>query len=168
MDVAIRCFTAAQTLITTTIDRIVGATHPISRRRIRRISHAPINPSKAMAAIIRVLDPHQTMAEQHTTILLLAEVLQVGEDHLRARSIIHMALAEEAAMDQATEGLVETMKAMEATVVAEEHPRDEVVMVVTVVTEDRWPMVIVASEAVETHTTIPGVEVGVDIDIDTI
>jgi hypothetical protein len=159
VDVAIRCFTVVPTLTTTMIDLIAVEAPHISRRRIRRISHAHISPSRDMVAIIRALDPHRTMVEQHTTILLLAEVRQLVEaDHLRVHN---SALVEAVPLDQVTEGLEEIMAATAATVQA-----DEVGMGVTEVTGhtgDRQPMVMVATAAAA-RTTTQGVEAGVDIE----
>jgi len=166
VDVVIRCFTAAQTLTTTMIDRIPVEAPHINSRHIRRIRHVHISLSRDMVAIIRALDPHRTMAEQHTTTLLLAEVLQVEADHLRVHNITHTTLVEAVVMDQATEGPVEITAVTQATVDprAEEHQQaDEVGMQVTGVTGDRQPMVMVATAA-EARTMTQGVEVGVDID----
>jgi len=165
-DVALRCSIIVRTLTTTT-DRIVVATHRISRSRIRHISHVRISLNKDMVATIREVDLHQIMGDQHTTILLLAVPPLVEGEYLQARNITHMALAVEV-MDRITEDLVEIMAATVATVATvvargvELCQLDEAGMAVTA---DRLPMVMVAMVAATARTTL-GVGVGAGIDVD--
>jgi len=162
VDVAIRCSIATRILIIITlIDRMAVATRRINCHHIRRISHALTNPSKDTVVTIRVLEPHLTIVGQPT---LLAVVSPVEAVHPQAHNTFPTAPMEEAVMDRATEGLVEIMVAMGATVATVvDHQQDGTI---TEPTGDMGDMEPMATGEADTHTTIRGVEAGVDIDTD--
>jgi hypothetical protein len=163
---ATQCCMVTRLLTTIVTGRTVIVTR-ISRRHISNVNHT--NLTKDMPAITQEFGPHQTTAEQHTAILRLVEVLQVEADPQVRNITLTVALAE-AAMDRATEALVETTAGtavMEATAVLKEGGQGDEEGMVVMVTGDRQPMVTVATAA-EPHTVTPGVEVGVDIDTNTL
>jgi len=160
----IRCFTVTHTLTTTT-EGTVGTvllvvTRPTSSRHISN-GHRII-PSRDMAAITKVVDPRNLMADKHT-IQLPVEVHLVGAVSRALNTITLMAPAG-AVMERPMGVLVEISVVMAVTALVEEGTQDGAATLVTpvmVVMGGRL-LVDMATVVAADHTRVAEAEAAID------